>query len=81
MLKRGGHGGYSQRPKFSRPATPPKGAAMNIREMIASAKSTVVDERKAAELRARLEAAERRFEADSKAKAVNKEFLARTYSL
>lgn len=54
---------------------------MNIREMIASAKSTVVDERKAAELRARLEAAERRFEADSKAKAVNKEFLARTYSL
>lgn len=60
---------------------PPKGAAMNIRDMIASAKSTVVDEKKAAELRTRLEAAEKKFEAESKAKAVNKEFLSRTYSL
>lgn len=49
--------------------------------MIARANATVVDDKMIADMQARLEAAERAFEEEAKAKCVNEDYLCLAYSL
>ena len=54
---------------------------MSIDELIARTRETVVDDEKIAAMEARLEAAERIFEDEARAKSVDEDYLARGYSL
>lgn len=54
---------------------------MEIQELIAMAADSVIEERHIEELKSRLIAAEKEFETQARSKTVDRELLARAYSL
>ena len=54
---------------------------MKVTDLIKAAQATVVDETKIREMRERARLAEEQFEKESKARSVNAEVLARSYSM
>jgi hypothetical protein len=54
---------------------------MDIEALIEAAKATVIDADELKAIKERMKEAEKRFAEESRAKAVNHEFLTRTYSL
>ena len=54
---------------------------MSIEELIAVAAGSVIDDFKIQELQSRLKEAEEKFEQEAKSKLVDRDFLAKAYSL